>query len=866
VTADATFRAELIRPVHELLAGHAARQPDRIAVKDTAHAVTWAELDRRTARAAGHLVGLGLARGASAVICLPNRVESVESCLAVTRASAVAVPLDPESTDAELAYLLDDCGARLVITGPAQLPRLRRVLADRPDVVVVLVGRDGEPGFAEAADDGLPRWEELASTWSLRDPHRDDLGLDEPAWVQYTSGPAGRPVGVVSTQRTALWTTAACTVPLLGLSPEDRVVWPLPLFHAAAHHVCVLGVVAVGATLCVTDGPAADEVLRRALEEDAAFVVGLPAMYDGMVELARSGAVRLPLLRVCAVAGSPCPQPLHEAFRSVFGIALLDGHGTAETGGAITARLPQGPYVPGSCGVPLPGVTLRLTDPRTGDEVERGAEGEVWVSGPALMRGYHRRPEDTARVLCEGWYRTGDLARQDADGQLTVIGRVEELIVRGGEKIHPREVEEALVRAPGVADAAVAGVAHGTLGEVPVAYVVPTAGELDVQAVLSACRRRLSASRLPEEIHEVIEVPRDPAGKIARALLAGLPARPLWRRSRTWSRESPGSSCAVELGLDDAGHPLLPAVVELPGEYDELVCAGRITATGGDPTLPQRVDGTTVVAGAALLDLVLHAAGRVGCARALDVTADEPLVLPRDGGVQLRVTVGAPEADGVRRVAVHGRRDTRDVSRRPWARYATATVAPDSPAGAGVNLSVWPPRDARPVVGDRDALRPDSARTPRAVWRRGDEVFVEAALPDWVTGQDRHALHPVLLDAALACAVRLAREAAPLNGRPHGARHGGPHDARPAAAVRWRDVSLYASGASVLRVRLRRTPDGSWELEAADGAGIPVLTARSVTCAPLRADTVRAASAARRDALLGHFWEPYELTRPAARP
>ncbi|MEU5637820.1 AMP-binding protein [Streptomyces rishiriensis] len=852
MTADATFRAELIRPVHELLAGHAARQPDRIAVKDAGHAVTWAELDRRTARVAGHLVGLGLARGASAVIYLPNRVETVESCLAVTRASAVGVPLDPTSADTELAYLLDDCAARLVITGAAQLPQLRRVLADRPDVVVVLVGRDAEPGFAEAADDELPRWEELASTWSLRDPPRDDLGLDEPAWVHYVSGPTGRPVGVVSTQRTSLWTTAACSAPLLGLSPQDRVVWPLPLFHAAAHNVCVLGVVAVGATVCVTDGPAAEEVLRRALEEDATFLVGAPVMYRRLVELARSGAVGVPSLRVCTVAGSPCPPSLHEAFRSAFGIALLDSYGSTETGGAMTTNLPQGPYVPGSCGVPLPGLTLRLTDPRTGDEVERGAEGEVWVSSPALMPGYHRQPEETARVLSEGWYRTGDLARQDADGYLTITGRLKELIIRGGENIHPREVEQALVQAPGVADAAVAGVTHGTLGEVPVAYVVPTAGGLDVEAVLSACRRKVSAFKLPEEIHEVTEVPRDPAGKIARRLLAELPTRPLWRRSRTWSQDSLSSSGAVELGLDDAGHPLLSAVVELPGR-DELVCTGRITATAGDPTLAQRVDGRAVFAGAALLDLVLHAAGRVGCARALDVAADEPLVLPRDGGVQLRVTVGAPEAEGIRRVTVHGRRDTRDASRRPWTRHATATVAPASPAGADAGLSVWPPRDALRVTGNRGAGRPDAARTPRAVWRRGDEVFVEVALPDWVTGQDRHALHPVLLDAALAGAVRLAREAA-------------PDGAKPAVAVRWRDVALYAPGASALQVRLRRTTDGSWDLEAADDAGNPVLTARSVTCAPLRGDAVRAASAAQQDALLEHCWVPYELPRSAARP
>ncbi|MFI6039929.1 AMP-binding protein [Streptomyces sp. NPDC051315] len=837
---DATFRADLIRPVHELLAGHAARQPGRVAFKDNRRSVTWAELERRTARVAGHLAERGLGRGESVVIYLPNRLETVESYLAVTRAAGVGVPLNPQSTDPELAHLLADCAARVVITGAAQLPQVRRVLAHRPDVVVILVGDASEPGFAEAAEEMPPLWEELASTWSLRASARDDLGLDEPAWMLYTSGTTGRPKGVVSTQRGSLWATAACNAPLLGLSPQDRVLWPMPLFHAVAHNICVLGVVAVGASARITDGLAAEEVLRRAREEDATFLVGVPTLFHHMVELARSDAVEVPRLRVCMVAGSSCPRSLHEDFRAAYGIGLLDSYGSTETGGAITTNLPDGPYVPGSCGVPLPGLTLRLTDPRTRAEVEPGAEGEIWVSSPALMLGYHQQPEETAAVLSDGWYRTGDLARQDADGYVTITGRLKELIIRGGENIHPREVEQVLAAAPGVADAAVAGVPHASLGEVPAAYLVPGPDGIDVESVLAVCRQRLTAFKLPEEIHEIAEVPRNPAGKVIRKELAALPGRLLWRRTRQAQESAPAYSGAGDLGLDDSGHPLLTAYVELP-EQRGLVCSGRLTAAGTDPALLRRADGGTVLAGSALLETVLHAAGRTGCARVVELSAEEPLVVPRDGGVQLRVTVGAADGDGVRRVEVHGRRDSYGAGGRPWTRHAVGAVAPDAVPEPEEQAGVWSSQDAR-----RESPGDGDTRMPGTVWRRGDdEVFVEVSLPDRSAARDGFEVHPALLEAAFAAAV----------GQP----------LEQPAAVAWREVSLYAVDASVLRVRLRATPDGTWAVDAFDGAGDPVLTARSVTFAPLAHREVRAASAAQQDGLFEEVWDVCELPRPAPR-
>jgi acyl-CoA synthetase (AMP-forming)/AMP-acid ligase II len=182
------------------------------------------------------------------------------------------------------------------------------------------------------------------------------------------------------------------------------------------------------------------------------------------------------------------------------------------------------PY--GSCGLPLPGLSVRLVDPATGVDAPPGGEGELWVRGPSVMRGYHNRPEQTAEVLVDGWYRTGDLARADPHGYLTICGRTKEMIIRGGENIYPAEIENVLQRAPGVADAAVVGAPHPDLGEVPVAFVVPAAPDgpdgPDEEDLRAFCRRELTAFKVPAAIRFTDAIPRTGSGKVKRFELAHL--------------------------------------------------------------------------------------------------------------------------------------------------------------------------------------------------------------------------------------------------------------------------------------------------------------------------------------------------------
>ncbi|WP_329332361.1 type I polyketide synthase [Streptomyces sp. NBC_00663] len=491
-----------VRPVPELLAENAVRYGDKLAFADDRRAVSWAELERRTARLAA---GLGVERGTTVAFCLDNGVELVEGLLATVRAAAVGVPLPPRATHTELVQLLADCDPAVVVTDQRRLPRIAGMVAGRP-VRLVVIGEGAVP-------EGAAHFEDLLA--EDRAAPRDDLGLDEPAWLLYTSGTSGTPTAAVSSQRSALWSSFACYLPRLGLTATDRVLWPLPLAHTYAHSLCVLGTTVAGASARITSGPDPAHLTRLIGEFEPTVLGGVPLTFRQLLD---SGVGAVPSLRVCVTAGAPSDPELREQVERRLGAPLLDGYGSTETCGKIAMESVDGPRVPGSSGTPVPGMDVRLVDPDSGLDVV-GGQGEIWVRGPGVMLGYHNRPEADADAVREGWYRTGDLGRLGADGCLTVTGRLNDRIVRGGENVDPAEVERVLRALPGVRDAAVVARAHPLLGEVPVAFVVPAEQSLDPAGLLRGCAAVLSAHKVPEEVLFTPAVPRTAAGKPRRAVL-----------------------------------------------------------------------------------------------------------------------------------------------------------------------------------------------------------------------------------------------------------------------------------------------------------------------------------------------------------
>lgn len=507
------LHSELIAPIHELLQRHATARPDKIAYADATTSVTYGALDRHTANLAGHLADLGVAPGQCVAMLLPNSVAWVEVCLAIARAGAIAVPISYDASEPEIAYRLADANCRLIVTTDEKATLVGKLNAEAASPAIVVLADRGSPVAAPH------RLANLLETPSRSGP-RDTLGLDDHAFIIYTSGTTGRAKGVILTTRGMLWVVAACWAPICGLNETDTVLSPLPLFHSYALNLSVLGVLAAGASEHILERFSTAEVLTHLRSGRFTVMPGVPTMFHYLLQRAKeepAPGAAAPGVRVFLSAGAIMPATLNRAFEEHFGVPLLDGYGITETSTMVTMNWPTGGRVLGSCGFPVPGLALRIVDPATDKDVPLGAEGELIVRGPSVMPGYHNKPAETAAALRDGWYRTGDLARSDANGFLTITGRLKELIIRGGQNIAPAEIEEVVSRHPAVLDCAVIGLPHATLGEVPALFVVPRPGmAIEQDPLIGYCRTQLSAYKVPASVHQVAEIPRTGSGKIMR--------------------------------------------------------------------------------------------------------------------------------------------------------------------------------------------------------------------------------------------------------------------------------------------------------------------------------------------------------------
>jgi malonyl-CoA/methylmalonyl-CoA synthetase len=473
----------------------------------------------------------GLRSGDRVALLAGNRPELVVAQLAALRLGAILVPVNPAYRARELAHLLADAEPRLVVTEAESAGVLEEV----------------EPG-ARRSVERVARLEELAARRPSQEtapagcrPRKPD-GSD-PALIVYTSGTTGRSKGAVLTHDNLLATVTGLLA-AWAWRPDDVLLLTLPLFHVHGLVVGLWTALAAGARVELRrrfDAAAvADELVRAPRgpgRPRPTFFFGVPTMYVRLVaELRRRAEAGQDLsalggMRLFASGSAPLAPGTFHAFRELTGHAILERYGMSEAG-----MLLSNPYAgerrPGTVGVPLPGVSVRIVDPEgpEGPALPDGEAGELLMAGSNVFDDYWRDPEKTTASFVKDesgrrWFRTGDVGRQDpATGYVTLLGRRHDLILRGGLNVYPREIEEVLAAFPGVREAAVAGRPDAEWGEVPVAWIVPEEGPaphgIDPDALLAHCRTHLAPFKVPAEIRLVDDLPRNALGKLQKHRLA----------------------------------------------------------------------------------------------------------------------------------------------------------------------------------------------------------------------------------------------------------------------------------------------------------------------------------------------------------
>ncbi|MER7949541.1 fatty acyl-CoA synthetase [Streptomyces sp. NPDC096079] len=491
----------LSRTVDGVLRASARRVPDRIALRYADRAWTYADLDAAVSTAAAVLReprhGLALPESARVATYGHNSDAYLIAFLACARAGLVHVPVNHHLTGEDLAYLLEQSDSSLVLADPA--------LADRiPDGFAVKALRDAPGSLLDA----------LAEP----EPYEADRDARDVAQLLYTSGTTALPKGAVMTHR-ALVHEYASAIEALDLSEDDRPVHALPLYHSAQTHVFLLPYLAVGAENTIVDGPDPAVLfdLVEAGRADSFFAP--PTVWIGLANHPAFAERDLSALRKAYYGASIMPVPVLERLRARLPeLAFYNCFGQSEIGPLATVLGPgehEGRM--DSCGRPVRHVEARVVD-EAGEDVPDGTPGEIVYRSPQLCEGYWRKPDETEEAFRGGWFHSGDLAVRDAEGYLTIVDRVKDVINSGGVLVASRQVEDALYTHPEVAEAAVIGLPDERWIEAVTAVVVPR-GKVTEAELLDHTRERLAHFKAPKRVFLVDALPRNASGKILKRQL-----------------------------------------------------------------------------------------------------------------------------------------------------------------------------------------------------------------------------------------------------------------------------------------------------------------------------------------------------------
>ena len=517
---------------HDVIARRAAEHPEREAIVDHRDPVTYGELERRVDRVAAAFQQLGIGAGDVVTIQLPNWAEFAYVFFALERLGAIANQIGPDFRSREVEYILRFSESRAFVC-PASFKdfdyvgMIQQLRPSLPELTTVCVlGGPGAPSTA-SLDEMIYGSSPLPPLGPVR------MSANDVMRMAFTSGTTGNPKGVTHSFNTTL---PACRILNTAMEVTDRdaflVYLPLGLNWG---YLTLLQSIMAGARAVLLDRFSARAALAAIERERVTFIPSAPASIIAMLNDPELERFDLRSLRVVITGGASCPIETIRAFRARMPGHLIELYGMLETGFHSFTRLTDDPEaVTGTIGKAAAGLGLRLID-QEGRDVPPGAEGEIAAEGPSVHLGYHKNPAADAELFtADGWFRTGDLGQFDSAGNVKIVGRLKEMINRGGKKFFPREIEEILYTHPKIIHAAIVGVPDPRLGERNCLCVIPRPGAtLSLEEVVAFLRDGIATYKLPEEIEIFDEFPFTPSGKIQRHALT---RQVLSRRGETAGR------------------------------------------------------------------------------------------------------------------------------------------------------------------------------------------------------------------------------------------------------------------------------------------------------------------------------------------
>jgi long-chain acyl-CoA synthetase len=492
--------------VPALLEARARETPDKPYLIFQDQEFSYARFQSLTRRTAAFFRSLGAVRGSRIAVLIPNSDHFLFCYFGAMQAGGAAATLNTLLKAEELEFIINDCGAEILCTTPHYRKLLDPVWSNLTNIKHVIFTEPGELPCTALMSDILARTDEYT------DPAL--AGEDDAAMI-YTSGTTGHPKGVVLTHANILYNSYVAPR-FIDLQASDVSLCIMPLFHVNAQVASMMATMQAGATVVLEEMFKPRTFIKTLKKYKCTTFSGVPTIYSFLNEMKEAEGEDLRFLKACICGAAPMPVEVFQTFERKFGAKIIEGYGLSE-GTCVSSLNPlNGVRKIGSIGIPIHGQEMAIWD-EDGKEMPVGQTGEICIKGPNVMKAYYNNPEATQKTLQNGWLRTGDLGYKDQDGYYFIVGRKKEMIIRGGENIYPREIEEVLYELPDVQDCAVVGLPDKKYGEEVAAFIILKGGSsADEKFIKNYLRQKIADFKRPRLIEIVTDLPRTATGKIQK--------------------------------------------------------------------------------------------------------------------------------------------------------------------------------------------------------------------------------------------------------------------------------------------------------------------------------------------------------------